>query len=258
MINEQDKQVLAELKAIFDCLKIPILIVGASARILIFDQRYNIEGRSTTDWDIAIPLENWSDYQELSKHLTQGYFPSFTATKNAHKFIHKETEIEVDIIPFGKISEPTQQIEWPDSGNLMNVAGFEEALLNAKIEIIDNLELQVIDTPALVALKLLAWGDRGERTCKDLDDIDFILKNYSDEERIYTELLNELANGDIEYVDAAIYILGQDIRKIFHNETVKQLNFRLEQLIPQLEEDIDEKTARLQVLYRGINQLTVP
>jgi predicted nucleotidyltransferase len=138
----------------------------------------------------------------------------------------------------------------------MNVAGFDEALQHASIQTIDDLELQVVDTPALVALKLFAWGDRGERTRKDLDDIDFILKNYSDDERVYEELIDELVNGDIEYIDAPIYLLGQDIRKIFRDETVNQLNSLLEQLVPDSEDEVDDSPEyRLKVLQRGINRV---
>jgi predicted nucleotidyltransferase len=256
MLSDQDKQVLTELKAVFDALNIPMLLVGAGARLIIFDNRYKIQGRSTKDWDIAIPIGNWSDYRVLRDRLTQGDSPRFKTTDNAHQFIHLETRIAVDIVPFGKIGEPDQQIEWPDSGNPMNVAGFDEALQHASIETIDGLELQVVDTPALVALKLIAWGDRGERTRKDLDDIDFILKNYSDDERVYEELIDELVNGDIEYIDAPIYLVGQDIRKIFRDETVNQLNSLLEQLVPNSEDEVDDSPEyRLKVLQRGINRV---
>ncbi|HAA33345.1 MAG TPA: hypothetical protein DCE56_43515 [Cyanobacteria bacterium UBA8553] len=256
MLSAQDKQVLTELKAIFDALNLPMLLVGAGARLIIFDNRYNIQGRSTKDWDVAIPIENWSDYQVLRDWLTQGDSPRFMTTENSHKFIHLETGIAVDIVPFGEIGEPDQQIEWPDSGNPMNVAGFAEALVHASVETIDDLEFQVVDTPALVVLKLFAWGDRGERTKKDLDDIDFILKNYSDDERVYAELIDEIANGDIEYLDAPIYLLGQDIRRIFRDETVSQLNSLLEQLVPDSEDDVDDSPEyRLIVLQRGIKRV---
>jgi predicted nucleotidyltransferase len=254
MLSDQDKQVLTGLKAVFDALNIPMLLVGAGARLIIFDNRYKIQGRSTKDWDIAIPIGNWSDYRALRDRLTQGGSPCFRTTENSHTFIHLETGIAVDIVPFGKIGEPDQQIEWPDSGNPMNVAGFDEALQHASIQTIDDLELQVVDTPALVALKLIAWGDRRERTRKDLDDIDFILKNYSDDERVYEELIDELDNGDIEYIDAPIYLLGRDIRMIFRDETVSQLNSLLEQLLRNSENDVDDSPEyRLKVLRRAIN-----
>jgi predicted nucleotidyltransferase len=149
MINPQEKQVLADLVDVVNSLNLPMILVGAGARLLIFDQKFG-EGRSTKDWDVAISISSWDVYQELRKSLITGDSPYFKDTKNLHKFIHIETNIEVDIVPFGEIGEPDQEITWRDSGNSMNVSGFAEALLHAKTTAIDELKIQVIDTPALM------------------------------------------------------------------------------------------------------------
>lgn len=260
MLATEDKKVLADLKVILDSLGLPMLIVGAGARLLVFDRQYNIQGRSTKDWDIATSVENWFAYKALQKRMTEGEQPLFKTTKTFHRFVHIETDMFIDIVPFGKISEPDQQIEWLDSCNSMNVAGFAEALQDASIETIDGLELRVINTPAYVVLKLFAWGDRGESTQKDLEDIDFILTKYMDDERVYGELAEELSTGELEYLHAAIYLLGQDIKKIFQDKTVSQLNALLERLVPGSEDETDyERDSlkhRLRVLYKGINRAT--
>lgn len=56
------KRVLLDIKSIVENLQLPIVVVGAGARILIFDNRYNIEGRATNDLDFAVQLRNWSDF----------------------------------------------------------------------------------------------------------------------------------------------------------------------------------------------------
>lgn len=255
MLEPKDKQVLRDIKAVVDSLELPMLVVGAGARLLIFDLEYNVQGRATRDWDVAIPVADWSDFQSLSDRMTQGISPCFRKTPTPHKFIHIATEIEVDIVPFGGIAEPDQQLEWPD-GNQMNVVGLEEALFHASIETVDDLDLLVVDIPAFVALKLFAWGDRRERTSKDLDDIDFILKHYSNDERVYEELAEELADGEIEYLDAGIYLLGEDIREVFRDETIRQLNAILEQLVQDSDDDaFDSIKWRLKVLQKGINRV---
>lgn len=71
MPTTQDKRVLADLKAILDSLNLPMLVVGAGARILVFDRHYNIQGRSTKDWDIAMPVVDWSDYKLLQECMTK-------------------------------------------------------------------------------------------------------------------------------------------------------------------------------------------
>jgi predicted nucleotidyltransferase len=176
MLEQQEKQVLIALKKVVDSLKLPMVIVGAGARLLIFDRRYNISCRTTKDWDIAVKLDSWFDYKKLSDHLTQGQDRCFKTTHTPHKFIHIATGIEVDIIPFGKIGEPHESLKWPD-GNQMNLLGLEEALENAMIEIIQDLEIRIVNAPAFLVLKLIAWSDR--QADKDINDINFILENYN-------------------------------------------------------------------------------
>ncbi|MBW4542375.1 MAG: nucleotidyl transferase AbiEii/AbiGii toxin family protein [Myxacorys chilensis ATA2-1-KO14] len=253
MLEPEDKKVLADLKEVIDSLELPMLIVGAGARLLVFDKQQNIQGRSTRDWDIAIPVTDWSDFQTVRDRMTQGVPPRFNATRITHKFIHIETNTEVDIVPFGAIGEPNQQIEWSD-GNQMNVMGLEEALHSASTELIDDLEFQVVDTPAFVVLKLFAWSDRREKTTKDLSDIEFILKHYSDDERVYEELVEELSTGELEYQDAAIYLLGQDIRSIFRAETVHQIDLIVAQLLLKLDDASDFLAEKLQVLRQGLHK----
>ncbi|MFN5767558.1 MAG: hypothetical protein ACK470_24900, partial [Pseudanabaena sp.] len=171
---------------------------------------------------------------------------------------HIETAIDVDIVPFGAIGEPDQEIIWTDSGNPMSVLGFEEALSHAITTNIDDLEIQVIDTPSFVVLKIFAWGDRGERTKKDLEDIEFILSKYEDddEERIFNELAAELSSGNVDFLDANIYLLGQDICRMLQNKTLIELNKLLEKMIKKF--DYDEERSfgyMLKVLQKGIYSL---
>ncbi|KKJ00139.1 hypothetical protein [Prochlorothrix hollandica] len=255
MISSNEKQVLADLVDIVSSLDLPMILVGAGARLLIFDQKFG-EGRGTKDWDVAISIDSWEAYQRLCESLTTGESPCFKSTKNSHKFIHIETKIEVDIVPFGEIGEPDQEIVWSDSGNSMNVLGFPEALLHAKTTVIDDLEIQVVDTPAFVVLKIFAWGDRGERTNKDLEDIEFILFRYEDDERVYSELAGELAHGVVEFLDANIYLLGQDIYKILRDKTLTELDSLLSKLIAKLDADQPESLGyKLTVLQTGIRSL---
>ena len=255
MISRDDSQVLADLQTVLNSLDLPMLLVGAGARLLIFDAKFG-QGRSTTDWDIAVRLDSWETYATLRAALTEGDSPLFGTTKSAHKFKHLSTNIEVDIVPFGNIGEPDQEIIWPDSGNPMNIAGFAEALDHAQVETIGGLTLSIVSTPAFVALKILAWGDRRERTGKDLDDLEFILTRYEDDERIYTVLADELADGTIEFLDAPAYLLGQDIRKIFQPETLANLDELLKLILHDSGENDDAQEStlliRLKLLQKGM------
>ena len=272
MLEPQEKQVLVDLKAVLDSLDLPMLVVGAGARLLIFDRQYNREGRATKDWDVAVELDSWSDFKTLCDRLTLGENPRFkVARKVPHKFIHMETGVEVDIVPFGEIGQPKQEIEWED-GLTMNLLGLEEALLCAKEQVIDdNLVLTVVDSPAFLGLKLIAWSDRGGN--KDLKDIDFMIEGIADrgiyENRVFEELINEMSEGQFEYLDASTFLLGRDIRRIFHDATVSKINEILSEIlenrdtvIPQLiprtvaDEEWDDRfdaiVRRFEVLQRGI------
>lgn len=255
MITSNERRVLADLVHIVNSLDLPIILVGAGARLLIFDQKFG-EGRGTKDWDVAISIDSWKTYQNLRSFLTTGDSPKFKSTNIPHKFIHIATDIEVDIVPFGAISEPNQEIIWSDSGNPMSVSGFDEALLHAKPILIDDFEIQVVDTPALIVLKIFAWSDRRERTNKDLEDIDFILSKYEDDERVYAELANELADGVVDFLDANIYLLGQDIHNILQARTLSALDALLSTLIESLDANRTRSSAyRLNVLQQGIRSL---
>jgi predicted nucleotidyltransferase len=257
MIDSREKQVLADLIAIVKVLNLPMILVGAGARIIIFDRKFG-EGRGTKDWDVAISIDSWKSYQKLGEALIDGNPPIFQSTEIAHRFRHIETAIDVDIVPFGAIGEPDQEIIWTDSGNPMSVLGFEEALSHAITTNIDDLEIQVIDTPSFIVLKVFAWGDRGERTKKDLEDIEFILSKYEDddEERIFNELAAELSSGNVDFLDANIYLLGQDICRMLQNKTLIELNKLLEKMIKKF--DYDEERSfgyMLKVLQKGIYSL---
>ncbi|MCF2144972.1 nucleotidyl transferase AbiEii/AbiGii toxin family protein [Desmonostoc muscorum LEGE 12446] len=255
MIESNEKQVLSDLVNIFSALNMPMIVVGAGARLLIFDQKFG-EGRGTKDWDIAISIDSWKDYQQICEALINGDSPCFKNTRNPHKFIHIKTSIEVDIVPFGEIGEPDQKIVWSETGNSMNVLGFTEAMLSAKHITIDDFEIQVIDIPAFIVLKIFAWGDRGERTNKDLEDIDFILSKYEDDDRVFNELAEELADKVIEFLDANIYLLGQDIYKILQSKTLHELNLLLNKLLDKFDDEPESLGYKLEILKKGISSFS--
>jgi predicted nucleotidyltransferase len=100
--EDRQRQVLLDIKSVVESLQLSILIVGAGARILVFDNRYNIEGRKTTDIDFAVQVNNWSDFQSLSAAMTQVSNSCFRLTNIQHRFIHISTGIEVDIVRYSK------------------------------------------------------------------------------------------------------------------------------------------------------------
>jgi len=252
MINSQERQVLSDLVDVVNGLGLPMILIGAGARLIMFDRQFG-EGRGTKDWDVAISIDSWEAYRKLRETLIDGDSPHFKSTKQLHKFRHIETDIEIDIVPFGAIGEPDQQIYWSDSSNFMSVFGFAEALLSAKTINIDDLKIKIIDIPAFIVLKIFAWGDRKDRTNKDLEDIDFVLSKYEDDSRVFDELAEELANEVVDFLDGNIYLLGRDIYKMLEEKTLHELNIQLNKLINSLGDKPQSLGYKLSILSRGIN-----
>jgi predicted nucleotidyltransferase len=165
--------------------------------------------------------------------MTTGQNPLFKKTRVIHKFIHIETELEVDVIPFGDISKPNQEINWSD-GNQMNILGLEEAFTNTELIIIDNIEIRVADIDAFIVLKLLAWNNRREN--KDLKDIITVLlksPNEEDEQRVYDEFIDEIIEGRFEVDEAAIIFIGRNIQNKFKSETINKIKQIVEIILGQ-------------------------
>lgn len=257
-------QVLLDIKTVADKLQLPLLVVGAGARILVFDNRYNVEGRTTIDLDVAVQVNNWSDFQVLSEEMTQGSNPLFEATRVQHKFIHIATGIEIDVVPFGAIGKPNQKIQWVD-GNQMNVLGLDEAFSTAELQQIEELEIKVISVTAFIVLKLIAWSDRKAR--KDLEDIYFILDKY-DIIDILTEENQDL-QGIVEHEEAAAFFVGCQIKRTFSQTVINELEQILTKILqkqnvlfPQLislifdQDEWDAKfytiVAKFEALQKGI------
>lgn len=232
-LDLETKKFLTDFKSIIDSLEVPMLLIGAQARMLIFDSQYQVQGRATKDWDVAVKLDNWERYNLLISIMTTGQNPLFEKTKVIHKFIHIETELEVDVIPFGDISKPNQEINWPD-GNQMNILGLEEAFVNTELIIIDNIEIRVADIDAFIALKLLAWNNRREK--KDLKDIITVLRkspNEEDQDRVYDEFFDEIIEGRFEVDEAAIIFIGRNIQNKFKSETINKIKQIVEIILGQ-------------------------
>jgi predicted nucleotidyltransferase len=227
MLSSQEKSALTDIYQHMEASGIPLLMIGAGARCLVCDLRYQVAGRSTKDWDFAVKIATWDRYQRLCTELTQGDTPVFRATRLPHRFIHLATETELDIVPFGPIGEPNQEITWPD-GNQMSVLGLEESLLYAEDFLIDNLPFKIVTPSALIVLKLIAWSDR--RALKDLEDVNFILQHHHND-RIYELLANDLAEGRIELDVASSFLLGQEIQGMFANKTLAQAILTLQTIV---------------------------
>jgi predicted nucleotidyltransferase len=83
---EDDGQVLSDLSALGVLLGTNALLIGAGARLCIFDRLYGVSGRSTKDLDFAIHSNEWADFEQFIEAMTAGNPALFSPTRIGHRF----------------------------------------------------------------------------------------------------------------------------------------------------------------------------
>ena len=168
---------LAALKECMDKHNLPLCIVGAQARDIAL-KICGIEEsiRRTMDLDVAIAVENWQMFEQISQTLESKNFKRRARTQ---KFVYLINKYEVDIVPFDGVAKD-EKICWPPDGNpVMSVKGFKNIMQASDTIVIDK--SIIIRIPTLCGLfftKLDAWIDRHDSTDKDACDMLFIIQNY--------------------------------------------------------------------------------
>lgn len=202
---------------------IPFFVAGATAReILLHHVHGKSIGRRTRDIDIAIFVNEWQVFDQLKQTLmTAG---AKEVGKNVHRMFWQS--IELDLIPFGGVSEENRVFWPPDRNIIMAVDGFPEAFSNVVNIRLDNSEvIPFCSLPGLALLKMFAWRDRGHADTRDIIDLYKIISEYGaiENNRIYEEPIDGEALGwDPVRMGAAL--LGYDIAIVGLNDSVAELS----------------------------------
>lgn len=207
-------------------------IIGATARDMLMTHVFGIDaGRATRDVDFAIAMNDWKEFEVIKKaFIDSGDFQP--AAGQEHRLYYRPHEFgfayPLDLIPFGEIEHAGHQIAWPpDMAVVMNVAGYAEALKSAvRVDLGNGVVTNVVSIPALAALKLLAWNDRGLHDNKDAHDLIFLLKHYHEAgnlDRLYEEAFSLLESCGHDLALAGAALLGHDTKRIVEEMTRKAL-----------------------------------
>lgn len=107
---------------------------------MILTNVYNIEvKRLTSDIDLGIYLNTWSQFDVLKNELIKSKNFEFARKPNRFKF---KNTLLFDIIPFGEISSANKTIAWPPELEIvMGTPGVEEAYNH----FLESLKLGVLD-----------------------------------------------------------------------------------------------------------------
>lgn len=207
----------------------PVVLLGAFSRDLIFYHAHGIEvPRATMDIDTSVQMASWDDFSAACEKLKAMGFEN--EDEDHPEKLYDENGQEVDLLPFGSLSEDGRTITWPQDNSPWSICGIQEAYEHAMLVMQDTLELRVIPPCAMIYLKMFSIYDRpDDRRKKDTGDIQFVLENYLDvvgRERLLSggsdNDVMELVGGDI--VKAAARVAGRDMRAILNADSMSELS----------------------------------
>ena len=232
-ISGIDSVVLGVYEAVADAadqLGIRWVIIGATARDLVYEQWFGIAPRRrTSDVDLAIEVHSWDDYTRLRTALTENG-PFEECGRERQRLKCRETGLPIDIVPFGGVEEG-EAISWPpDHAFRMSTHGLADAMHTAiplVLEAEQNISVHVVHPAVLVATKLFAWADRPDRR-KDAGDAAFMISEYErvldNRERLFTEHSDLLDTEDFDLEAAYAEMLGRDLSKLMRPPSLQGLN----------------------------------
>jgi len=225
-LTDKELKCLRTIKQLADATGVPIVVVGAMARRLVFDLPHGIRPhRLTQDWDFGVRVPSWDVFSQLRSALLSTKTFQLDAARE-HRLIHTATGIKVDLVPFGGL-ESGGHILWPQSKSEMNVIGFDEAYVNSiEIELEEGLPLKVATAPLQVALKLLAFADRRDETDRDLTDLWHFMRNYmlgGDSSRLWEDPIGTHIDDTFDFTHVSPFLLGYDVACACSPATVERL-----------------------------------
>ena len=198
---------------------IPFLIVGAAARDFLLEHACGISsGRATEDVDFGVRVNSWEDYEALAAELETG--GCTRDRKMRHRF-KAPNSLLVDLVPFGTIAGPGQQIIWPpENDRRMSVEGFESAMNNS-VELLlrsdPRLVVRTASLPGLALLKILSWHDSSPKRAKDGYDFYIIMNTYMETpnvDRLTTDARDLVVEPIPPLQEIGARLLGRDMAGI--------------------------------------------
>ena len=221
-----------------------LYVVGATARDIAL-RLLNIDGqvRGTLDLDVAVSLEHWEQFEQLSEILLQHHFVK-APEQQRFRYIGEDgnNSYTVDIVPFGKIAVE-EQVAWPPEGTpVMSVRCFNDVMLAAdKVIVSNDFSFRIASLSGQFLIKLDTWQDRHPRTKKDADDMVYILQNVYVAYALSRSSLPDEIDIDAEQFDLAVAgaeWMASDLKQIL---TIPHRQYYARMLKEEVEKEVDSK-----------------
>ena len=260
--NDLLVETLQALAACYEQIGAEVYVVGAAARDLALRLlKVTNAPRRTMDLDVAVLLQDWSQYERLTEILFQNHFVK-SAAKQRFAYVGNDgkNRYEVDIVPFGTIAE-NEQVAWPPEGSpVMSVRCFDEVMRCADyVQVENSFAIRIAPLSGQFLIKLDAWSDRHLTTRKDASDMVFILQNVYVAYALSRTGLPEEIDIDAEHFDVVVagaeWIVA-DLKRILSAEhrtyyaQMLQSEVEKEENSPLLNDMLDVSDARNYGLYR--------
>lgn len=244
-LDPRHAEVLIDIVGRATAQGVPLFILGATARDIVFVALYDIPAiRATIDIDLALKVESWDDYYKLRDTLlaTGRYHADRVQLR---RLTHVNGAI-IDLVPFGQLETPAGVVAWPpDQGTIMRTTGFQEALDNSLDVVVSHdpeCHAKVCTPAALATMKIVSWDDNYPSRERDAEDLYYMLKEYvraGNESRLYDSDSGLFAASGYDYEQAGARMLGRDVGElatlntrarlvaILGRETSEESQFRL-------------------------------
>ena len=216
-LENSREQVLGDFVRIAAEQSLAPVLIGAGARVMACLGTDLDPGRRTTDWDLAVPVEDWEAFAKFVQALTQGEEAPFRSTDLEHRLVHDATDVPIDLIPFAGVEESPGRITWPKSGREMNVSGIDLVLEDSEHNELSTAPVRHASLLSQAMQKPAAYMDRrGNGITHDVIDFLWLVKKYGEagnEERVFDEAFDTIDSHDIDPFAYGAALLGQDLRK---------------------------------------------
>lgn len=231
------------------------LVVGATARDMIYEAAFDIQTiRATADIDFGVHVADWEEFSAVTEALVTMH--RFSRTQSSNRLQLPESDIWIDIIPFGAVAGDDGRYQWPDEPEKeMSVLGFQQALETAVFCRVDDdpvLDLKVVHPAVLIMLKIVSWRDRKNDKRTDAQDVAYVMSRYTqldnNENRVYDD--PSLYEDDLEMDTIGARLAGRDLASL-----ASGMALDIVRDLVQREIDLGNESELLADMMRGSRRL---
>jgi predicted nucleotidyltransferase len=208
-----DLQMLADVVALAEDAE-PVLIGAMALEITLAEAGMHPLPRVTRDWDFAVAISAWPAFTALADRLVAA--GAFRRDAAPQRFHHRGGGV-IDLVPFGSLEDPPGSLLWP-SGHTMSTIGFAALQQNHRILALGTgLSMAVATLPALIGLKLVAYGDRRPTEVRDIRDVHHVARESAWPDPAAFDHIAEEAvrDGRVTFADLGAFQLGRIVAAAF-------------------------------------------